>query len=76
MSQEENKDENNQANEPVSKYGMELRFFNSFEEANEADAREVAQFSPVEHLQHATSMIKKIFAKELKKEMDLTIHFK
>lgn len=54
-----------------------LTFFNSFEEMNEADAKEMALFTPLQHLQHATELIKLVYANELKKKMNnLKIYFK
>ena len=65
-------------NEPAAEYQkQEIRFFNSFEEMNDADAKEMATFSPVQHLQHITEYLKHAFAKELEdKVKDLNIHFK
>ena len=77
MAEEENK--NDMANEPLSQLykNITVHSFKSFEEMNEYDAKEVAKFTSLEHLQHATEVIKHIHAEELKNEMkDLTIHFK
>ena len=54
----------------------QIKFFTSFNEMNEADAKEVAALSPKEHLMNATFLIKKIFEKELKRPMDKKIKFK
>lgn len=73
---EENK--NSKANEPQPEYRREITILRikSFEEMNEYDAKEIAKFTSLEHLQHATDMIKRIHAEELKKEMgNLTITF-
>jgi hypothetical protein len=43
---------------------------------NEADAMEMAQKKPEEHLAAVTSYLKIIYKKELAEQMDLTIHFK
>lgn len=54
-----------------------LRFFSSFEEMNEADAKEMAQNTPIENLRNVTEYISQCYAEELKNKMtDLTIHFK
>jgi hypothetical protein len=64
--------------EPVSNYGnTTLSFFNSFEEMEQSEARQLAALSPVEHLQNATELIKRVYAKELSNmTLDKTIHFK
>lgn len=54
----------------------QVRTFNSFEEANEADAKEVAAISPEIHLQNSTLLTERVFAEELKKPMDKTLKFK
>ena len=55
----------------------EIRVFQSFKEMEEADAKEMAKFTPGQHFQHVTEYIKYAYAKELKHKMkDLTIHFK
>ena len=66
------------ASEPGASYIKdEIRVFQSFKEMEEADAKEMAKFSPVEHFQHITEYIKHVYANELKHKMkDLTIHFK
>lgn len=54
-----------------------ITFFNSFEEMNDADAREMASISPLQHLQNATELIKMFYANELKKEFNgFKIYFK
>jgi hypothetical protein len=53
-----------------------LKKFDSFEEMNEADAKEMAALSPQEHLQNVYLLTTKIFAEELKKTMDKKIKFK
>ena len=53
-----------------------VRKFNSFEEMNEADAKEMAAITPITHLRNATILTKKVFSEELKKPMDMTIKFK
>ena len=69
----------NLVNEPSAEYGagMGLTFFNSFEEMEEHDAKELSALSPLQHLKNATALIKKVFAKELKTEMkDMKLFFK
>jgi len=69
----------NIVNEPLSKYSKvvdEIRVFSSFEEMNEADAIEMANKKPEEHLSAVTAYLKIIYKKELAEQMDLTIHFK
>ncbi len=53
-----------------------LKTFHSFEEMNEADARDKANLSPIEHLKNVTSLIEKLYADELKKPMDKKIKFR
>ena len=73
-----NKTEAAKANEPKADYGKwEIHFFKSFEEMDEHDAKELAAFSPIQHLQNTTDLIKRVFNKELKKKFsDYTIHLK
>ena len=63
-------EKNNELNEPAGQYNR-IRFFKSFEEADDADAAEMAALSPVQHLQNATELIKRIYAKELKEHPTL-----
>ena len=67
-----------EVNEPVGTYGnKKLSFFNSFEEMEEAEARQMAALSPIEHLQNATELIKRVYAIELSNMIqDTKIHFK
>ena len=53
-----------------------IRIFKSFEEAEEADANEVAALSPIQLFQNVTMLIKRIYAKELETPMNKTIRFK
>ena len=53
-----------------------LRIFKSFEEAEEADAREMASLSATQLFQNVTMLIKVIYKKELGVPMDKTIRFK
>ena len=68
----------NVLNEPETNYqnNQEIRHFNSFEEADEANAKDMADISPETHLQNTTSLIERIFTDELKQLMDKTINFK
>ncbi len=50
--------------------------FTSFEEMNETEAKAMANISAINHLQNATSLIKKVYAAELKKTMNKKIIFK
>lgn len=68
----------NEVNEPGLNYQpmkKTLTFFKSFEEMNEADAKEAAKMDPLENLKNATAMIQAIYKDELKKEMVLRITF-
>jgi len=48
--------------------------FSSFEEMNEAVAKEMANISPMIHLQNATMLIKKVYAEQLKQPMNKTLN--
>lgn len=62
--------------EPETAYQKpNLQTFNSFEEANEADAKSMAALSPEQHLQNATTMIRKIYAEQLSKPMNKNLKF-
>ena len=66
-----------EANEPEAAYAKsKVRIFSSFEEAEEADAKEMAALSPLQHLQNATLLIKHIYAEELKKPFVKKLRFK
>ena len=67
----------NIVSEPETAYQKStFQTFNSHEEANEADAKARAEISPEQHLANATQMIKAMYAEELKKPMDKTLHFR
>jgi hypothetical protein len=53
-----------------------LTFFNSFEAANEADAKEKAALPPEQHLANVTKRIRDMYADELKKPMDKNLKFR
>ena len=55
-------------NEPEAIYSKKptLRFFSSFEEMNEADAKEMAALSPLESLIQTTALIERLYADKLK----------
>jgi hypothetical protein len=66
--------------EPGISYGKaapegEIQFFSSFEEMNKADIDEMRQYTPAQRFEHVTHLIKKLYAKELKKKFDFKIHF-
>ncbi|HMT28279.1 MAG TPA: hypothetical protein PKD91_03260 [Bacteroidia bacterium] len=65
-------------NEPETVYGeSKIQIFSSFEEMNEADAKEMAVSIPLENLKRAIAYIMHLYAEELKNKMtDLTIHLK
>jgi hypothetical protein len=77
-----NKKADSRVSEPHLQYQkeegtLELHFFSSYKEMNEADQKEMASTSPEENFMHATLLIKQIFAKELKEKFSgYTIHFK
>lgn len=71
------KEQKAEANEPQAGYGdKEIMFFNSFEEMNDYDHRQMALDSPLQRLQYITRFISDIYRDELKDEMDRIIHFK
>lgn len=65
-------------NEPAIPYQKknQIQTYTSFEEMNEADAKERANISPEQHLINTTQRIKKMYADELKTPMDKTLKFK
>lgn len=66
--------EDNHLNEPQAVYKRTgLRFFNSFEEADEADAKEMAALTGQEHFANAHLLICAIFKEVLKEPFDKTI---
>lgn len=75
-----NKEKSSQANEPESAYSNKsgkIVFFNSFEEMNEYDIKQMALAKPVENLQQVTEMLKRFFADELKQPLtNLKIQYK
>jgi hypothetical protein len=69
MNNEENnnsKNDQNKAEEPRTAFKT-IRFFNSFEEQEEDEIRWLASLSPEEHLRNTTSLIKRVFAEDLKR---------
>ena len=72
------KKKTDEVNEPALEYGSkQMVFFKSLEEMNDHDALEMANMSPIDCLKNATSLIKRAFANELKKDFsDFSIHFK
>ena len=72
--EEINKDK---VNEPSMVYSKKsVRFFDTYEEMNNSDAKEMSAISGLQHLANVTILIKNIFAEELKKPMDKKVHFK
>ncbi|MCX6275627.1 MAG: hypothetical protein NTV09_10525 [Bacteroidetes bacterium] len=70
------KNSNSKFREPQTDYGR-LGIFQSFEEMNEADAEELAKYTPEQHLVHATSLIQRIYADELKRKFTVgRVYFK
>lgn len=55
---------------------FEIVLFADFEEASEANVKAKANLRPEIHLANVTKRIKLIYAEELKKPMDKTLHFK
>ncbi len=53
-----------------------LRTFSSFEEANEANAKAMAQLTPEKHLTNTTELIKRIYEEKLRKPMDKKMKFR
>jgi hypothetical protein len=58
--------EQNKTEEPKAEY-KSLRIFESFEEQEEEENRWFATLTPEQRLQHATDLIKRVFARQLKK---------
>ena len=67
----------NSAGEPEIAYAKpRFRFFNSFEEMNEADIEEMARFTPIQNFEQVTQLILDFYSDELQKPMDKKIHFR
>lgn len=63
--------------EPETIYSKKsLRTFSSLEDMNEADAKEMANISAIEHLRNACKLTKRIFFEELNKKMSKSIKFR
>lgn len=54
---------------------LAIQGFSSHEAMNEADAREMAMLSPVEHIRNAVLLIGKIYADEIRTPLDMRIKF-
>jgi hypothetical protein len=66
---------NNIVSEPAMVYGKRsITTFTSFEEMNEAEAKAIANISPIVHLQNATMLIRKVYAEQLKQPMNKTLN--
>ena len=73
----ENDKDNNKLNEPQAVYEKTgLRFFPSFDEANEAHAKDMAAISGEVHLQNLTMRLEGYYANELKQPMDKKLKFR
>ena len=71
-----NQEPKNIVAEPPFVYERSIRAFNSFEEMNEADAKAMAKITGINHLQNATSLIKRVYSEELKNPMNKKLSFK
>lgn len=58
----------------ISYSGKHLYIFNSIEEMEQTELKWLAGLSPAEHLQNATSLISRIFSKELEKKPKIGRH--
>ena len=66
---EKKKVEETKVEEPEVDYSWKkIKFFSSIGEMEEANAKEQAGLSPEVHLQNATELIKRVYAKELMKK--------
>jgi len=52
-----------------------MKIFISFEESNEADAKEMAKLTENQHLKNANQLIKTIYKEALKKPIDKRLKF-
>ena len=68
----------NIVSEPIVACGHinKISFLKSFEEMNEADAKEMAALTPEQHLANATKLTQELYKGELIKPMDKKINFK
>lgn len=69
----------NTLNEPEAFYQSDIKhitFGNSLDDMNEEDAKAMTGISPINHLQNATLMIKKVYAEQLNKPMNKDLKFK
>jgi len=71
-------DFSNIVSEPIVAYGNtnKISFLKSFEEMNEADAKEMAALTPEQHIANATKLTQELYKDELIKPMDKKINFK
>ena len=70
-----NQEPKNIVAEPAFVYEKTIRTFNSFEEMNEAEAKAMAKIAGLNHLQNATSLIKRVYSEELKNSMNKKLSF-
>jgi hypothetical protein len=62
--------------EQIRNKKLKLNFYSSLREMNEADAKAMANISPIDHLQNAALLIKKVYAEALKKPMSKKLKIK
>jgi len=63
----------NKVREPEAAFKT-IRVYNSFDEMEQDDLKWLAGLSPEEHLQHATSLIKRVFSEQLEKYPEIGKH--
>lgn len=66
------KNNKSKAEEPETLYKA-IRVFESFEEQEAEEVKWLASQKPEQHLQHAVSLIKRIFAEELEKHSEIGV---
>ncbi len=69
----QNEKDENRVEEPATAFNS-IHVYNSFDEMEQDHLKWLASLSPEEHLQHATSLIKRVFAKQLEKYPELGKH--
>ena len=67
----------NHVNEPETHYGNKtINFFNSMEEMNEHDIRQMQNSTPIQRIKNITNIIKTAYREELQKPLtDLRLNF-
>jgi hypothetical protein len=71
-----NQEPKNIVAEPAFVYERTILTFNSFEEMNKTEAKAMAKIAGVNHLQNATSLIKRVYWQELQNPMNKKLSFK